>query len=220
MFDSAHTREIIYPLLRFDLSHYSRSVTVDHWVSSILNVPPETIADWSKCLGFKELLHDSTSIMENLRDYCYASLEPHRYTPWSTVVNKIVSLAPGRIEGLPDYPLTLRFARSDPVVVGGKGQAQRKPNVVVIDKSFNPKSKGKSNDSETPGIGWKDIVACVEFKKNEDNNKAQISDPALQAMYQELKTALEDGPGGLEKASDDIFDSTYLLMQFPSSSCQ
>lgn len=193
-----HTRDNIYPILRYDLQHYAKMVPADQFLEFILNAPPEKITNWSRHLTLDKLLDQSTSIMDYLRDYCVATKETDRYAPWSAMANQIISLAPTLIPGLPEFPHLLEFVRNDPVVVGEKGSASRKPDVVVIHESFYvDHPRNQRNNKPTADICWQEIWACAEFKMG--------SNAPLKEIYQELKARYKDGPvGELPKASDDV----------------
>ncbi|KAJ3487009.1 hypothetical protein NLI96_g3836 [Meripilus lineatus] len=187
MSDRACSSDDIDPNLRYDLQHYAKLVPVDQFVEFILNVSPEKIGDWSSHLTLEKLLDQSTSIMDNLRDYCEAPMDTDRYAPWSTMVNTIISLAPTIIPDLPAFPHRLEF-----------------PDVVVLHESFRlSHPQNERNEVPTADICWQDIWACVEFKME--------SDAPLKEIFQTLEERYEDGHVVEDASSDTLSEIAHPI---------
>ncbi|KAJ3489391.1 hypothetical protein NLI96_g2159 [Meripilus lineatus] len=127
-----HAREEGDPLVH-DFNHKTRTVTIDKWIQSILHVSLDRISDWSRRLSNEELLRPTTSIMNNLRDYCEANLGTSRYASWATLVNNIISLAPELISNEQVTRSSIIFMQNQLQVEGG--EAVHIPDVVVIPTS-------------------------------------------------------------------------------------
>ncbi|KAJ3487013.1 hypothetical protein NLI96_g3838 [Meripilus lineatus] len=158
----------IGPIVRHDLRHHVKTVTVDQWINFILDVPPEKIAHWSRCLNYKKLLHGSTSIMKYLQYYCdRASRDPCPRSSWSTIVNTIITLAPTLIPDLSASTFPLLFVQNDSEVMDIQREdgSVHSPDVLVVPESIIPDSHmsgGVHNDeAQIDGISWGDILACI-----------------------------------------------------------
>ncbi|KAJ3487010.1 hypothetical protein NLI96_g3837 [Meripilus lineatus] len=143
----------IGPTVRHDLRHHVKTVTVDQWINFVLDVPPEKIAHWSRCLNYKKLLHESTSIMKYLQYYCdRASRDPCPRSSWSMIANRIITLAPTLI------PLPLLFVQndSDDLEIQGEDGPAHGPDVLVVIPN---------DEVQVDEIGWGDILACITVQE-------------------------------------------------------
>ncbi|KAJ3476175.1 hypothetical protein NLI96_g11339 [Meripilus lineatus] len=158
-------------IVRHGLQHHVKTVTVDQWINFVLDVPTEKIAHWSRCLNYKKLLHESTSIMKYLQDYCEEPIDPYPCSSWSTIVNTIITLAPTLIPDLSASTLPLLFIQnnSDVMDIQREDGSVHSPDVLVVPESIIPDSHmsgGVHNDeAQIDGISWGDILACITVQE-------------------------------------------------------
>lgn len=101
-----HTPEIVHPYVRRDIT-CSQVKPLYDWLDALLDLPAKTLNNWASQISQLRWFDDPI-ITQSLRQYCAATEEKERYTPWCILINRVLELAPGHLDGISEknpYPI-------------------------------------------------------------------------------------------------------------------
>lgn len=175
MIDNNHFHNHIYPLLRHDLEHHTKVISIDKWVEFILGVPPSKLSYWRTYLRDEHLLVDFV-ITKNMESYCTAQVDRDRHGPWATIVNRIFSISRKYIQTLGQSPLPdLFFVPNNSAIIIEGRPPYAQPDILVVSRPTLPKLPHNSAFNEdASGITWNHIISCAQFRTGVEHTLLEV----------------------------------------------
>lgn len=163
---SSHTKDTVHPYVREDIKD-SKVKALYEWLDVLLDLPKQTVLRWASQIGQNDWFNDPI-IAKSLCEYCEAKQENERYAPWCALLNRILELAPGQLDGVPaddPWPIDdLCFVNHSEKEVGrttehGLRGARRLPDIAAMRAAA-----AKALDDPKGKTAWSDFLFWHELK--------------------------------------------------------
>ncbi|KAI0085818.1 hypothetical protein BDY19DRAFT_996482, partial [Irpex rosettiformis] len=161
-----HTKETVDRVVQDDMKEFTKNVSTAIWVEAVCGVNNDTINKWAEYFRESGLF---THIQDDLKAFCDAKDELHRYKPFAAILEKILAFSIKSenelqgITGLPPIDDIVFIPHNDSVLRGseehGKLASDRKPDILVARKRDKDLAESKKKRME-----WSTAVMCMELK--------------------------------------------------------
>ncbi|KAI0090123.1 hypothetical protein BDY19DRAFT_992356, partial [Irpex rosettiformis] len=162
-----HTKKTIDPVVRDDMSDFTKNISIASWVEAVCGVKNDTINHWAEYFLNNGLFEN---IKGDLNTFCRAQDEPHRYEPFAAILKKTLAFSVEAKDELQGISGTLPvddivfIPHNDKVLRGSEEHGKRlasdrKPDILVARKRDKDLA-----ELEKKRMHWSSAVMCMELK--------------------------------------------------------
>ncbi|CAL1697093.1 unnamed protein product [Somion occarium] len=205
------------------MEQHTQTISLDHWVHSVLGRTPGEIESWATIFTQSKIILQEVVIQTAVETYLRfggSGQEKLLYGPFCTMANKVLEVARLYIPDLPPFPVQdLLFCRNDPVMIGSGplGAAHRSPDIAVISeltlREIQQREKYKTTKPQhaTTGITWTDPFSFIEIKlfEKERDRLAKVNEAWKKKVP--VRTLIEAPNSEASSTSTDTLDQSATM---------